>query len=110
MKSLILSILFASLVFSSCKKTRTCACSVSGTTTTTNTPRNGGSPTVNSSPVDMKTDQTYPSITKKELRQMKNCNSRTVTTVRSYPTTGSNASEIIDVFEETIMEYTCSIQ
>lgn len=87
MKLIITSLLIAAnFLILSCAKTRTCSCKNTSTTTRVTTPRGAGqsSTAVNSSVNE--TSMTAGKVTKKEIRKLYDCNSKTETSINTYTT------------------------
>lgn len=113
MKKIIPYLFIAGLLLISCRKMRTCTCDISGTTIKTSSPRNGGVVNVQSYPTDYSTEQSFPGHTKQNMRRDENCNSKTISTSRTYTasiSSGTNSAQVNDVTEVSTTDYNCSIK
>src|SRR4051812_30874154 len=90
-------------ILGSCKKTYTCSCPAKGVKTTTETPVNGNPSRTYSSNVDYINENVYKQHTKKEVKRLQNCRSRSETTVSTY-TKNANGG-VTDYREVTTVQY-----
>jgi hypothetical protein len=112
MKNLFILLFCASFVVSSCRKTRTCSCSVNETVITVTTPRNGGDPESETQTSTGTQEFTNDKMTKTDMVRFANCTGRTETSSNTYTTMVFTplGYETADVKRDNTTIYDCEIK
>lgn len=98
-----------------CKKTRTCSCDVTETSTSVSTPRtrNGitPAPTTNVNSTIGSEDVTYDKIKKSEMKRFKDCNSGSTTSTDTYTSSTSilTPTTILGITTSVSVVYTVDV-
>lgn len=103
------------IAITACKKTRTCSCTVQSTGTYVYLYRNSQIKTIYTSTNSSETNQTYDKVTKSDMKNFMNCNSRKETpAAETYtieiPVSGDTTTTIVDVTRTNVSDYDCKIK
>ncbi|PBQ33170.1 hypothetical protein CNR22_15770 [Sphingobacteriaceae bacterium] len=125
MKLLIGTLVIAgNIFFISCKKERSCSCKYQSVSTYTYVAKNGGATSNTVTTNSGESNQTYAKVKKDDLTRLYDCNSRNETSVNTYTTQRSVATQTTiggntfttyvsadyDVTQKNSTDYTCEVK
>jgi hypothetical protein len=108
MKS-ILILYLSILLFSSCKKTHSCVCTVTTILAQTVTPANGEASTQESNTTVDHQKTTFNRVRKRDVNQLMDCESRSLTHNINYQAVIENQG-LSDVTETSTSSYQCAVK